>query len=127
MFPKPKQMRKIIVLLLCSSHLLTAHPIQADDFLHKELSPSEEKRAYIYTIVGTLLVSGNCGKMAVSHLPKDTHLVIKVAAFVPNALAALAIQILILQEEEEIIDVYKRHKWLLYLGDGTTAHQPLQC
>jgi len=111
-------MIKIMLLLLLSSSILTTHSIQTNDFPDKELSPNEKKRAYVYTVIESLVISKALGEMLASCLPKGTPPGVTTAVSISTALATLGAEILILQEKENITDFYKNRKWFLYLEDG---------
>lgn len=112
--------KKIIILLLSSNLIAANSATELDDSFNKELSLNEKRMAYISTAIGALCLAEDVGKTAVLSLPEGSHPIIKSSVFIPTVLTVLAIEVLIWQETD-MINYYKKHKWLLYLSGGTTA------
>jgi len=99
--------------LLLSSSMLIAAPTQAlKQPVNSELTKRQTIAAYTLMTIVVVGIATGSGKAMVAWLPKTTPSILKVAAFVPAALAGAAIKASTLKDST-MLDFYKKHKWLL--------------
>lgn len=110
-------LKKLFIILLCSTSLLLAdqtQEIQFDDVCDSELSPTQKKLAYFWIATDALVFAAAGGQVTGSASPEKTSYAGKVATFVPGALAGFVLSI-VAQREMDMMGFYKRHKWTLYV------------